>query len=56
MSCVFNEIPVRNCVNLHTDIAKHVLRALKSKELDKQLEEIHLSKQNDTSKFALKAT
>ena len=56
MSCVFNEIPVRNCVNLHTDIAKHVLRALKSKELDKQLEEIHLEKQNDTSKFALKAT
>ena len=56
MGCIYNEIPIRECLNLQTDVAKDTLKILKYNEMKKQQEGIEESRKNDTSNGTISAT
>jgi len=56
MCCIYNEIPIRECLNLQTDVAKDTLKILKYNEMKKQQEGIEESRKNDTSNGTISAT
>ena len=56
MCCIYNEIPIRECLNLQKDVAKDTLKILKYNEMKKQQEGIEESRKNDTSNGTISAT
>lgn len=56
MCCIYNEIPIRECLNLQTDVAQDTLKILKYNEMKKQQEGIEESRKNDTSNGAIRST